>query len=91
VLAAPPNKEEIIVFKVSSYYPDLPEELKNPMHSIIYQKPFNSTIYDPQLNFAHFLSDNYDCCLLIIKVPKGSNILLIDPSIHAYPHEREQF
>lgn len=86
ILGAPVTKGNITVFKASTHYPGLPDMA--PPVSRVFQKPFNSTTYDPQFNFSPFLS-NENCCIFIITVPKGSKVLAIDQSLHAYPHERE--
>lgn len=89
ILNSPPTTEDMVVIKVSSYYPELPLSLDQQSSSLVYQKPFNSTTYDPQLNFAPFLSPDFNCCLFVIYIPANSHVLAIDPSLHAYPHERE--
>ena len=89
ILSAPPTPADITVYKVNSPYPELPTELSYGNDVVVYQKPFNSTTYDPQLNFAPFLAPDNCCCFIEILIPKGSKVLSIDPSLHAYPHERE--
>ena len=91
ILNSPPTEEEIIVYKVSRPYPDLP--LNQPEEAFkdgfeVYQKPFNSTTYDPQFNFLPFLGED-PCCIYTITIPACSRILAISPILHAYPHERE--
>lgn len=85
ILNSPPTKEEIVVYKVSRPYPGLPLDASDLE---VYQKPFNSTTYDPEFNFLPFLSDE-PCCLYTIKIPACSRVLAISPTLHAYPHERE--
>ena len=88
ILKAPVTPGNINVYKVSSYYPDLPQKLVGG-DKIVAQKPFNSTTYDPTLNFIPFLGTDKSCCFFHIMIPKGSRVLAIDLSLHAYPHERE--
>jgi hypothetical protein len=93
ILASPPTEAPIVVFKVSRYYDDLPAlenglSEDNSMITSVYQKPFNSTTYDPQFNFLPFLADK-TCCLHVITIPKCSRVLAISSVLHAYPHERE--
>ena len=90
ILKAPPTLGDITVYKVSSYYPDLPTKLiGSKRDKIVAQKPFNSTTYDPTLNFIPFLGVDKSCCFFQIIIPRGSRVLAIDLSLHAYPHERE--
>lgn len=92
ILNAPPTPGEITVFKASGPYPGLP--IDTPSGKLfnnglnVYQKPFNSTTYDPEFNFYPFLGPN-KCCLHQIIIPACSRVLAITPPFHAYPHERE--
>lgn len=86
---APKNKEELTVYKVSSKYPELPEFLAYTQHIKVFQKPFNSTTYDPELNFAPFIPEAEFCCFFEILIPRNRNLLLIAPGLHAFPHECE--
>jgi hypothetical protein len=89
ILSAPRNHSPFYVYKVSSKYPELPEESTLSVNSIVFQKPFNSTTYNPQFNFAPFIAEDATCCLHKILIPKGSRMLLIPSEFHAYPHEME--
>lgn len=91
ILNAPVVKEAFTVYKVSSKYPDLPDytQFHNNDVNIVDQKPFNSTTYNPQFNFAPFTAPENTCCIHIIDVPKGSHLLMIPAEFHAYPHEME--
>lgn len=53
------------------------------------QKPFNSTTYDPELEFSPFLGTKEQCCLMIIRIPPCARVLAISPLLHAYQYERE--
>lgn len=92
ILASPPTKGPIKVYKVSGPYGGLPleqpigTEFSNGFQT--YQKPFNSTTYDPQLDFGPFLGTS-TCCFYEIEIPECSRVLAISPIIHAYPHENE--
>ena len=88
ILQAPPTLEPITVYKSSTKYPGLPEHLKEH-HEIVFQKPFNSTTYNPQLNFGMFLPENPKCCMFSITIPKGSRVLFLAAGLSAYPFERE--
>lgn len=89
ILGAPRTTGEITVYKANSLYPGLPTVLPFEGHAIVEQKPFNSTTYDPQLNFAPFMSPNATCCMSVIRIPSGSSVLYISSTIHAYPNENE--
>jgi hypothetical protein len=84
---APRIRESFDVYKVSSSYPQL-DNLEQT-NNIIHQVPFNSTSYNPQFNFAPFISENSTCCLHKITVPSGSRVLFIPSEYHAYPMELE--
>lgn len=88
ILNAPVTTGEITVYKVSTRYSELPTG-RVSSDVIVFQKPFNSTTYDPQLNFAPFLPEDSDCCLFVITIPAGARVLAIPQMFHAYPHERE--
>ncbi len=87
IMEAPTIKTEFYVYKVSSKYPELPEEMS--AMNIVNQKPFNSTTYNPQFNFAPFIAEEATCCLHRIKIKRGSEVLMIPAEYHAYPHEME--
>jgi len=89
ILNAPRTPDTIFVYKASSKYPDLPSKGQVPPDVIVFQKPFNSTSYDPQFNFLPFLPRDANCCMFIIRIPANIPVLVIDPSLGAYPHERE--
>ena len=101
ILAAPSNKDVITVYRATGVYPDIdgivkasqnmsyPQKITFPQDFRVFQKPFNSTSYDSQLDFSPFLGSISDCCLYKIKIPKCSRLLAISPVLHAYPHERE--
>jgi len=93
ILNAPTINKPFIVYKVSSKYPDLPDTLITnngfSMHDVVYQKPFNSSTYNPQFNFAPFLAEDATCCIHKIFVAKGSKVLMIPSELHAYPVEQE--
>src|SRR5580693_894953 len=81
ILKAPVTMGDIMVYKVSSEYPELPFK-NNFKPKKVYQAPFNSTSYDPQLYFSVFIADNADCCFFSIKIPKGSHVLIISETFH---------
>jgi hypothetical protein len=87
ILDAPVTVDTITVYKISSAYPGLPERLSYNKNLEIRQFPFNSSTYDPQFNFAPFLSDSSN--FFTINIPKGSHVLAISNALHAYPHELE--
>jgi hypothetical protein len=89
ILSAPPNRSPFNVYKVSSKYPELPDESTLSVNSIVFQNPFNSTTYNSNFNFAPFIAEDATCCLHKILIPKGSRMLLIPAEFHAYPHEME--
>jgi len=68
---------------------DIDDGDRDTVLAAIEQKPFNSASFDPQLNFGLFLSPESSCCAFVLDVPRGSRLLLVDPSLHAYPFERE--
>jgi hypothetical protein len=80
---APKIEQDIVVYKASTKY------WTDDENNRIVQKPFNSSSYDPTFPFNMFMSEGSNCCLWQILVPKGSNVLSINPSYHAYPFERE--
>jgi hypothetical protein len=90
---APKPKEDIAVYKVSCYYPELPDY--NDFHpKKIVQQPFNSTTINPHLNFATFIDQqqlqvDIGCCFFQIIIPKGFSCLYIPKEFHAYPFENE--
>ena len=86
----PTPKKEIIVYKVSSKYPGIPENLENGNVGIL-QLPFNSTTIDPHFNFAPFVTETEGegCCFFRIHIPKGAHCLYIPKEFHAYPFENE--
>ncbi len=88
ILGGPITKGSIIVYKVSSEYPELPSKSMFS-RKIVFQKPFNSTTFDSQFNFSLFLGDNDDCCFFTINIPDGSHVLYIPTEFHAYPFENE--
>lgn len=85
--SSPPVKEDIYVYKVSSPYSEILMQEEIEDISLV-QKPFNSTTYDPELNFSPFLSSD-PCCFYKIKIQKCSHVLSISPIYHAYPFEKE--
>jgi hypothetical protein len=87
ILDAPVTIDEITVYKISSAYPELPEHISYNKNVEVIQLPFNSSTYDPQFNFAPFLSDSSN--FFTINIPKGSHVLAISSALHAYPHELE--
>lgn len=89
ILGAPVIKKEFEVYKVSTKYPGLPEDNELDMTHIVHQKPFNSTTYNPQFNFAPFIAEDSTCCLHKINIKKGSKVLMIPSEYHAYPMELE--
>ena len=87
---SPPVPEDVLVFKASTKYFDIPEQEKDKELNLeIPQKPFNSTSYDPQYNYNNFMSPDSSCCLWELKIPSGSQVLCISQLIHAYPDEME--
>jgi len=74
ILKAPLTDGPITVYKASTPYEGLPDVLPPSGHAYVYQNPFNSTSYDPQLNFAPFTSLELDCCFF----------LLISPGVHMF-------
>lgn len=92
ILECPATKEEFNVYKVSSYYPQLPSP--NPLEftpTMVLQLPFNSTTISPNFNFAPFIKPESNCCFFVIRIPKGSRVLYVDQDFHAYPFENEIF
>ncbi len=91
ILEAPPvaSDEGFYIYKATNPYPTLPrqEVLDKPIP--VAQVPFNSTSYDPEFNYGQFLAGKTEWAILRLFLPKGSRVLSIDPSFHAYPHERE--
>jgi len=91
VLDAPKTRFKLTLFKGSRTYDELPhpELLGDFRNREFYfeQNLFNSTTYDPNFNFTLFVGGN--CCLHELTIPKGSRLLFISPTIHAYPFERE--
>jgi hypothetical protein len=94
---APVTPGNIRVYKVSTPYPEI-EAIHDLDRNIpVYQKPFNSTTYDPEFNFLPPLridlssddSDDDICCFYTILIPKGSKVLSVSPLFHAYPYQRE--
>ena len=76
ILKAPGTREDFYVYKVSTKYPGL-EEAEEEKISIVHQKPFNSTTYNPQFNFAPFIAPEATCCLHRINIKRGSRVLMI--------------
>lgn len=101
ILGAPTNNTPITVYRATNIYNEIlpitdasenikyPQKITFPTDFRIFQKPFNSTTYDSQLDFSPFLGVGTDCCLYKILIPKCSRLLAISPVLHAYPHERE--
>lgn len=87
ILRAPIISKPFTVYKVSNKYPGLPDQIF--LHEIVNQKPFNSSTYNPQFNFAPFIAPESACCLHKITIPRGSRVLMIPSEYHAYPHEME--
>jgi hypothetical protein len=87
ILEAPATQGKITVYKMSSSYPGLPTNISSGKDVEVKQSPFNSSTYDPQFNFAPFLSDESN--FFTIDIPKGSHVLAISTALHAYPHELE--
>jgi hypothetical protein len=92
---APKPKENITVYKVSCYYPELPQPQDLFVPKQIIQLPFNSTTINPNLNFATFIKSDQlrdagpGCCFFQIKIPAGVSCLYIPKEFHAYPFENE--
>lgn len=63
--------------------------MKKAQPVTLMQKPFNSTTYDPDLEFSPFLGVKDQCCLMMIRIPKCSRVLAISPFLHAFQYERE--
>ena len=87
ILDAPVVLNEITVYKISESYSELPTSLNNKKNKLVKQTPFNSSTYDPEFNFAPFLSTESN--IFTIVIPPGSHILAISQYLHAYPHEHE--
>ena len=96
----PKTVTDFYVYKASRLYTGIPLEKGNLVSKsvsqisfeepvILEQKPFNSTTYNPLLNFDRFLEREKRCCMFEIKIPSGSNVLAISSYIHAYPYEKE--
>lgn len=83
---SPKTTEDIVVYKASTKY--WTSDSEDGQVKVL-QKPFNSSSYDPTFPFNMFMSEGSNCCLWQIMIPKGSNVLSINPSYHAYPFERE--
>jgi len=97
---APKTKEEFYVYKASGFYTGIPLEKGNLVSRsiseqsfdepiVLEQKPFNSTTYNPKLDFDRFLERDKRCCMFEVKIPAGSNVLAISSYIHAHPYEKE--
>lgn len=97
---APPPTTDLYLYKASGFYSGIPlEEGKLASSSIsqksfdspvvVEQKPFNSTTYNPRLDFDRFLDRDKRCCMFEVKVPKGTPVLAISSYIHAHPYEKE--
>lgn len=85
---SPIVKEEFIVYKVSTYYPDLPK-LEDFNEKYVKQLPFNSTTYNPEFDFSYFIGDKDPCCFFKIIVTKGLHVLYVPKEYHAYSFEDE--
>lgn len=85
---APKLQQDVVVWKVSGYYPDLPDP-KNFEPRRVLQLPFNSTTYDPELNLGPFMVADSQCCMYRLILRAGTPCLYVNPAYHAYPHERE--
>ncbi len=85
---APKNKDEIIVYKAATPYPEIKQKISKEKYDIV-QKPFNSTTYNPNFNFNLFLGPQNDCCLFELTLPKGTTMLAVSNNVHAYPFEYE--
>lgn len=88
LLEAPKTTGSFRVFKVSSYYPQLPKE-GDPLPVSVLQLPFNSVTVSPYFNFAPFISPTVDCCLFDIEIPAGSSCVYVPSDFHAYNFEHE--
>jgi len=88
IMGAPKTMSNITVYKISSIYDPRLEDPSAHMYSVS-QKPFNSTTYDPEFEFGYFLAEEQPSVLWRIDIPKGSQILAVNPIYHAYPFEKE--
>jgi len=100
IIKAPKTESDFYVYKASGFYSGVPLEEGNLVSRSISQqifdepifleqKPFNSTTYNPKLNFDQFLDRQKRCCMFEVKIPKGSSVLAISDYIHAHPYEKE--
>ena len=94
ILKAPKPTKDIIVYKVSGRYPQLPDPEHFTPTSVL-QLPFNSTTINPHFNFATFISQDVlnssdiGCCFYYITIPQNQSCLYVPKEFHAYPYENE--
>jgi len=100
IASAPKTPEDLYLYKASGLYGGIPlqkgklvsksvshKSFKSPV--VLEQKPFNSTTFNPRLDFDSFLERDKRCCMFEIKIPKGVPVLAISSYIHAHPDEKE--
>lgn len=90
ILRSPKTTEDMIVYKATRYL-----FLKNGKEccfkdgDLMTQPIFNSTSMDNQMpKFGLFTDDFSNCCLYVIYIPKGSNVLIIGDKFD-HPEEQE--
>ena len=77
------------VYKVSSYYPALPD-INNFEPTLVEQMPFNSVTVNNQFNFEPFVAKDKDSFIFKINIPgKTKGILYVPTDLHAYSFEHE--
>lgn len=89
ILAGPRVKGAgFYVYKMTKKYDALPNSIKSVPDRVT-QSPFNSTSYSPSVNYIIFSDLQDDCCMFRIRVPAGSQCLLIPAYLGSYMFEYE--
>ena len=89
VNGAPVAAAPFSAYKGSIPYPGVPKD--QPLrHSVdVYQKPFNSTSYDPAFNYGAFIAEEEHWLLWNLQAPAGTHCLALSDLCHILPFEHE--
>jgi hypothetical protein len=89
ILEGPKLKQDVYVYKTARYFFLRGHSNYDLIPGIVEPQPFfNSTSYDNELNFSPFMDPFADCCAFVIRIPSGSNVLIIGEQ-SSVPQEAE--
>jgi hypothetical protein len=91
IMSVPPLEFDIQVYRINRYF--FFKDVSNQnlkINTVQYQATFLSTTYDNELNVSPFIDLFSICCAYVIRIPKGSRVLVIgETAIAKYSTEYE--